>query len=214
MVPGGLANEKGNAVGKKKLRNILIIVSVFLFCMVLLACSPQTNTSGSNDPDTGAETEFSWTPDANCAMCHDNSVKTLAKLSCEAAQGDPSSTCMTCHADAKEVEAAHKEVTLADTEGDQKYLKASRVPMKTCLACHNLEELAVATAGNTALADDRGTIVNPHEVMTVTNINGAHDEASCANCHKIHSDKDTIELASDYCLTCHHDNIYECNTCH
>ena len=63
----------------------------------------------------------------------------------------------------------------------------------------------------TALTDDKGTTVNPHERPA----GEKHDEenpATC-DCHNNHS-KDLEKDAQKYCAQCHHRGVYECGTCH
>lgn len=36
----------------------------------------------------------------------------------------------------------------------------------------------------------------------------------CMSCHKMHSDKSVEKVAADKCTDCHHENVYECYTCH
>ena len=70
------------------------------------------------------------------------------------------------------------------------------------------EEHVALTAGVTELTDSNGTMVNPHEVMGLTE---GHADIVCADCHAMHSAGST---AAETCVSCHHAGVYECNTCH
>ena len=42
---------------------------------------------------------------------------------------------------------------------------------------------------------------------------------TCESCHGVqsngmHSDKSVEKVAADKCTDCHHENVYECFTCH
>lgn len=187
---------------------------------LLAACAPQANPNpgqvtgeGGGEAPAMEQTGW-WSPESDCAKCHESSASTLASLACEAAQGD--NACMTCHDDVDNIKLAHEKVSMSDMAGDDTYLKKSRIQMDTCLSCHNLDDLIAATADVDALTDFKGTTVNPHEAWTARNVNGAHDEITCGSCHKMHTtDGVTTEKAAyDFCKECHHTGEYICNTCH
>ena len=92
-------------------------------------------------------------------------------------------------------------VTLVHTDTDD----------QVCFACHGtMEELAEATADSTVLTDKNGLTVNPHALPE-----GHYGNmVTCGKCHKMHDTKDTEVSATNACLGCHHDNVYECGTCH
>ena len=82
----------------------------------------------------------------------------------------------------------------------------------TCESCHGtLEDMAAKTADSTALTDDKGTTVNPHERPA----GEKHEEnpATCTDCHNNHS-KDLPKDSMRYCAQCHHRGTFECGTCH
>jgi hypothetical protein len=209
----------------RKIMRILTVVFVFVFVLALLACSPRT--AGTDSEDTGFESseesngdalvaaELTWTPESDCAMCHENSVTSLASLTCEATHADnPDDTCTTCHTDVSGMGTAHSGVTLADTTGDVHSLKKTKISEDACLSCHILDELIVATQASTVLTDSEGLTVNPHEVNSVYNVGNSHSSLICSSCHKMHSDKPVEDNASQNCRSCHHQDVYECGTCH
>lgn len=201
---------------KLKLKACLVVGLVFACLLIMMACAPhmlppeETGDNGSNVAAGGA---FNWTESSDCAMCHTRSVSSLASSSCEAMQGDPDSTCLNCHTDVAGIKSAHANVSMTDTAGDLDRLKKTNVEESTCLSCHDLDDITLATA-DVALTDSEGTSVNPHEAMTVHNVNAAHDDMTCSSCHKMHSSAPTLDNAANMCLGCHHEDVYECYTCH
>ncbi len=72
-------------------------------------------------------------------------------------------------------------------------------------------QLIAATADSVVLTDSEGTVVNPHDLPDSTN----HNKIVCVDCHKIHdTEADLAKTASKKCTSCHHENVYECYTCH
>jgi len=207
-------------LNKRKYLRILSFIVFFGLCLVLVACAPKTDTTdpagnGNTEGNGSATTDFNWSVESNCSTCHERSVTSLTRLSCEAAQANaPNDTCMICHDDTTGVKAAHAAVKLSDTAGDGTRLKKSEISESVCLACHDLEELKSTTADNTELTDNSGIVVNPHEVSTTLNINGNHSSAICSSCHKMHSTEAIGNTAERFCLDCHHTGDYECGTCH
>ncbi len=87
-----------------------------------------------------------------------------------------------------------------DTDADD---EEEALPEKT--------QLIAATADSEVLTDSEGTVVNPHDLPDSMN----HNKIACVDCHKIHdTEADLAKTASKKCTSCHHQNIYECYTCH
>ena len=72
------------------------------------------------------------------------------------------------------------------------------------------EALIAATAASTALTDENGTVVNPHDLPAVED----HASLTCVSCHKGHADDTIEESAMKACVLCHHESVFECYTCH
>lgn len=119
------------------------------------------------------------------------------------------SPCLSCHTDEATLATVHEGVT-ADKK-IPKRLKQTSVGADTCLACHKQEDIREATANSEVLTDDHGTVVNPHDVMELT---ASHEGLACASCHNPHNDASIAEAAQQTCQGCHHENVYECGTCH
>lgn len=191
-----------------KARLAVLCFSVVLFAaLVLAACSPNPSNSGSDSADGGASSE-SWTMESECGSCH---VKES-----ESAQ-DPSTphgihsalACNSCHIDEDgKLGKAHE-----DYKDDPlpEALKITKVSSDACTGCHDTVELAAKTASTGVLTDENGLTVNPHDIPETEN----HESSVfCSSCHKMHSESSVVDTAQSVCLNCHHENVYECGTCH
>lgn len=117
-------------------------------------------------------------------------------------------TCADCHEDSDKLADAHKRMN-GGTEATR--LKKTAVASELCLACHDADTLAEATAECTVLTDDNGTTINPHQLPEV----GEHAGINCADCHQVHEAEKTLaQTARTTCGSCHHAGVYECGTCH
>ena len=126
--------------------------------------------------------------DVDCGMCHADqqaSMEDEALSACTHVQ-QAQATCTTCHVDEATLSGVHEGATADSTK--PKKLKKSDVTPATCQAagCHDEspEEHVALTAGVTELTDSNGTMVNPHEVMGLTE---GHADIVCADCHAMHS---------------------------
>lgn len=132
--------------------------------------------------------------------------------------------CLSCHGDDAPLAAlllADDESERAEDEGkDAPAEKAETVAKPVEADDKEVEEasedvgstkaLAETTAQSTVLTDKHGTVCNPHALPQ----NSSHDTIACVSCHKVHDDV-TLERRSELtCLNCHHDEVYECGTCH
>lgn len=185
--------------------------------LALAACAPQQATTdeladtGANASDEAAAVQIDWSLESDCAMCHGAESASMDDGACPAsthqAQG---ATCATCHTDEAALTEAHANAQAgAETPS---HLSSSDVSQDACLTCHDLDELAAATAEFDGLTDTQGTTVNPHALPE----NADHAaEVSCSSCHKMHeSDSEPATEARRTCNDCHHEGVYECYTCH
>lgn len=85
-----------------RLRHLVLGLAVAA-AAVLVGCAPQANDvagGGSTGQDEPAAVDFSWSQEADCAMCHAAESASVEDASCQAAmheqQGVP---CSGCHAD-------------------------------------------------------------------------------------------------------------------
>ena len=101
-------------------------------------------------------------------------------------------TCASCHPDNAALASAHEGALPSSTM--PKRLTKTKVDDTLCLACHDQEEL----------------VENPHALPETEN----HTAIACSDCHKMHSPETAAETAKAKCLSCHHEDVFECNTCH
>ncbi len=203
------------------------LMLVFGLC-ALGACSPATPSTSStatdpasSQPADGVEAStteadatetmaFTWSPESDCAMCHQADTDSFDDASCPASQhADMKDQCMSCHDDPN-MERAHSKVEIGDTK-KKATLKRTAVTRESCTtSCHDQAELTEKGAAATVLTDKNGLTVNPHELPA----HEEHEGITCASCHKLHTSDSPEEAAPAVCLNCHHANVYECNTCH
>lgn len=186
-----------------------------------------------------AQTEYKWSMDLDCALCHAKEAASLG-LTAAAEEGTADGAKADAEMTDEELGSAHTTEVAAyarthvqnfkfecatchiESEGLEKghkklnsgkeatRLKKSEVDASICLTCHQPEKLVEATADYTGLTDTKGTTVNPHELPKV----GNHETIQCFNCHQVHSEKAITETAIAACNSCHHAGVFECGTCH
>lgn len=164
--------------------------------------------AGTQEAEPEVVLEGAWTPEADCASCHADEV---ASFGDEAAYAfdHATMTCIDCHTDTEALAQVHEGAT--STGAKLAMLSTTAVPDELCLACHDQQTIADATADNTMLTDLNGTVVNPHELPEVAD----HDGITCVSCHSIHGETTDMERTVDrVCASCHHAEVYECYTCH
>lgn len=189
----------------------------------LMGCAPQpkaadtgsgagATTEEAADDDPMAGQPVNWTMESDCATCHTSEAESAVDTACPqgVAHEAEGITCVQCHTDEATLSTEHADVKF----GDKPATKATvdTVDPATCISCHgDLAEVAALTAESTALTDDKGTTVNPHERPA----GAKHEEfpATCTDCHNNHS-KDLPKDAMKYCAQCHHRGVFECGTCH
>lgn len=188
--------------------NLILIGIAAVLCMT--ACSPKEASDTSNSDAKTTSIDFAFAEDSDCAMCHTVESTSATDGSCLASQASHASTeCVSCHTFNEDLEKAHAKVKAGETPRDE--LRRTKVEDDACLSCHDYEELAEKTASSTALVDANSLTVNPHEVYK-TGL--SHNDIACSNCHEMHKADTPKETAQATCLSCHHENVFECGTCH
>ncbi|WP_296010065.1 cytochrome c3 family protein [uncultured Adlercreutzia sp.] len=200
------------------------ILAVACAAGLLVGCAPKADggNAGADAPAAQATDEaednplagqpVNWTMESDCATCHTTEAASATDAACpqDVAHEAEGLTCVQCHTDEAVLSTAHAEVTYDDKPASK--ATVATVDPATCIACHgDMDEVAKLTADSTALTDDKGTTVNPHERPA----GERHDEvpATCTDCHNNHS-KDLPKDAMKYCAQCHHRGTFECGTCH
>lgn len=205
---------------------VLVVLGVVLALAAamwtLSGCAPKeqaTEPAGQEQKDDSASgtsamdgQPVNWTMESDCAICHTSEAASATDTSCPQAVAHEAESlvCADCHTQEDVLSTAHADVKF----GDKVATKATvaSVDPETCIACHGtMEDMAAKTAGSTALTDDKGTTVNPHERPA----GEKHEQnpATCTDCHNDHS-KDLPKDAMKYCAQCHHRGTFECGTCH
>lgn len=185
----------------------LAAAALFVALLVMIGCAP---TPSEPEPEPAAE----WTIDSDCASCHTTEVASGTDKSNLYSwhSEEPGVTCTTCHVD-DDGGLTKGHANYADAQPPTK-LRRSRVPSSSCEidGCHVQSKLAQATASSTVLTDANGTVVNPHQLPdTPSHTNNIN----CSSCHRLHVvQADLDKDANDLCDGCHHEHVYECNTCH
>jgi hypothetical protein len=196
-------------------------LSVLLICLglvtLLLACAPRMADPEATDASMENATEQqllvpAWSPASDCASCHVNEAvsqsdpKSLASLHSE-------QKCGSCHSDETSLTEVHEDYAAGELPTK---LKLSTVTDAEggCLSsgCHNQEELATKTAASLVLTDNEGTRVNPHALPATAQ--HLAEGIACVDCHMMHQDYDLEKEARETCTNCHHQNVYQCGTCH
>ena len=181
------------------------IFMVVLTVLSLVGCSPRVVSS--EDIQTATVPPFIWSPKMDCAFCHTSEAASFNEEMAASFHSDQD--CVACHDDPDVIAEAHAEISMNDTLPTKLSL-AAIIPDDLCESCHSLEDLSQATVSSTILTDENGTTVNPH------NLPEAHQgqKVSCNDCHVMHKTYDITSSAPNTCITCHHENVYECGTCH
>ena len=156
--------------------------------------------------------KFKLTEESECDACHDSEVASAQNELCLAGIEDHQDIgCLDCHTKDKALEGAHRKLSADSKEADS--LKRTEVTDQTCLNedCHNYDEMIANIPDDKLLVDANGTTVNPHEIH---NVGTSHGDIKCSDCHLTHKEGEAYQTATDKCLSCHHENVYECGTCH
>lgn len=194
----------------KVLAFCLGIVFLLVMAAVFTSCG---NAPRDGDGATGASSPavtVEWTPEVDCLTCHTaqdpKTEDSTAPAVLHAANGV---ACITCHDDTAGLITVHEGAT-SDAKMPQR-LRTTKVDEVLCLSCHDKDELAAATATSTVLTDKNGLTVNPHDLPAV----GTHSSITCTNCHAVHESGTGLSAsAMANCTKCHHEGVFECNTCH
>lgn len=209
----------------RKTMFVVILAAVCVMACVVGGCAPrqasdsseqgvtspgQSNANGTAndaDADSGMQIDMaSWSMDSDCSICHSKEQKSAQSSDCLASI-HASNDCAACH----DNESSLVEIHQSADSSDASKLKRLKEPVseEACFACHgSWEELAAATAESTAMTDKGGRTVNPHDVPVTE---GHTFELECTTCHTVHEAGDE---PGAYCKTCHHEDLYECGTCH
>lgn len=205
-----------NASAKKGMLTLLPVAAALALCALLAGCGGTLQQAGSAaDSESDAtqamtgDTSFVWSVDADCGLCHATQASSLTDPSCQVSANHANVQCVRCHTDESDLATVHEGATLASVKSIKNLSKTS-VGQDACIECHADAGAPEAAASSTVLTDDQGTTVNPHDLPQ----SGSHDTLTCGSCHTMHDTKPLEETAPAACTQCHHQNVYECYTCH
>lgn len=200
-----------------------VVLALTAAMWTLAGCAPKAESEAPAESGQQAEGSGSgasamdgqpvnWTMESDCSMCHTSEAESATDAACPQAKAHEAEgvACAQCHTDEGTLSAEHADVKFGDKPASKP--TAITVDPATCESCHGtLEDMAAKTADSTALTDDKGTTVNPHERPA----GEKHEEnpATCTDCHNNHS-KDLPKDSMRYCAQCHHRGTFECGTCH
>lgn len=162
--------------------------------------------AGGSEAQADANKAVSVAPDKNVDG-EDEAVEPLATTHAGV-------MCAACHNDEEKLAEAHENATGPKLV---RRLKYTYVETQTCLICHDSwESLAEKTEDCTMLTDSSGTVVNPHAAPATHTQDSGTDKAyvACYMCHDMHGTVSVEEQADYTCQGCHHEDVYECHTCH
>jgi hypothetical protein len=189
------------------------VVAMVLALAVVYGCTPrQANLAENALAEETTPIAIEWSLDSDCSVCHTTQDATMEDATTTAGMhavaADAQSTCISCHTDETSMANVHKGVEAEPNI--EAFLKRTEVPSENCTAsgCHDTDETSriEATASLTTFTDSKGTVVNSHAVPT----GEGHKDLACSSCHKGHGETRGV----DYCYGCHHQRVFECNTCH
>lgn len=206
-----MGENRGNAVVRSRCATMATMAAVtaatFAVAGLLGACAPQQQQAdASSGEGADAAITVAWSTDMACSSCHAREAGTESDTACLASK-HAADSCESCHGAAESLADAHAGAS-ADASMPAKLSKEHAVGEETCLSCHgSWDELAAKSADVTVLTDADGTTVNPHAMDRT----GDHAGITCTSCHSVHeAETDQKEL----CLSCHHEDVFECRTCH
>lgn len=184
----------------------LLVWMVVLTVFPLVGCSPRVVSDGDIEQmDTALQ--VNWSPEMDCTFCH--TVEAASYTQDMTASFHSEQDCVVCHDDGALLSEAHAEITMNDNLPARLSI-AAEISDELCESCHSLESRSQATMGSTILTDENGTIVNPHMLPD----SHQDQKVSCTDCHVMHKINDIASSAQNTCVSCHHENVYQCGTCH
>lgn len=198
--------ENMGVISYKKVVVLVVCAVVACLLLILAGCAGGSETGFSSEEDNTQQTASGWDASIDCASCH------MAEATSQTSESyrhieHSGMNCLSCHVDNDDLEKAHID---AGTDVSKAKLKKTEIDENICLSCHTKADLATATANNTVLTDKEGLTVNPHDLPEKED----HKKVNCISCHVMHTDKNIDEEAQASCISCHHENVYECYTCH
>ena len=166
----------------------------------------EETTGEETAPQTGVSAE-AWAS-SDCGACHaEGQADSADAPSLASSHMGRGVSCIACHTDEERLGEIHAEADPTDKTPNR--LRKTDIDSAACTVsgCHDdAAALVEATEGVTVLTDQDGLTVNPHAVPP----SESHASVTCGSCHIGHTEPDYQKA----CTRCHHENVYECGTCH
>lgn len=214
-----MANTLTSGRRAKVFAGLAVVAFTALLAAAMLSisgCAPKVVNEPTQEEDPLLAKAVDWSMEGDCAVCHAIEDATMQDANCPQASLHVDMECIECHTNVEGMTSSHEGLVYADamTTGEIKP-KANTADPLACQdpECHGtMEEMAEKTVDSTALVDEKGTVVNPHDYDTQYEQH-AQNQPECTDCHGIHSD----ELEKDammWCAQCHHKGVFTCGNCH
>ena len=189
--------------------------AAFVFGCAVAMPAQQSYAAGSSDKDAAELTDYAWTPDDDCSMCHQKETESLEKDNRLVSKHAAMLACTDCHknldaeADAEESaeteEAAEAEET---AEAEQPKHSANILELKTLEQVHegitSTKDPKKGRLYSTEVVDDTCLSCHPRETLV---------EAT-ADCETLKDSDGTVVNPHDIPSTEAHDSRIMCVTCH
>ena len=204
-----------NIIKNKRNRNLLALIVAVLIIIALPAYELIAGSDLTAEASKGADENAVFYDVENIMSYYIDSINdegTMVYAHYNNDSGDVEEVnCLSCH-DMDMLRKLYYKVDASILEEAMNAMNSSETTLM-CLTCHgSYEELAALTADYTDFADREGTVANPH--IYGGGMVDTHEELSCLSCHSGHINMDDITMAKMYCYGCHHDEVFECGTCH
>jgi hypothetical protein len=194
----------------------MLLLTLCLVCgaVALTACAPRsssdsqvTTIADAQSSNDAVEDVFAaaWSPESDCLVCHASAEpNTLGTIHQELG-----TDCLVCH-NADELTTIHAEH--GDSGRTPTRLRYSKMADTTCLSsdCHTDRASLTTRTADVLITDKNGLSMNPHDLPS----SSEHEALRCASCHSMHEESDTFTVAQRECFGCHHQQVFECGTCH
>ena len=203
----GMIHESAQVQRRRVACALAVAAATLVLASSLSACAPKQSQADASSAKNGdAAMTVAWSADMECSSCHAQEVGSESDSACLASKHE-SASCESCHGTAESLADAHASAS-AEATMPTKLSKEHAIDEDTCLSCHgSWDDLAGKSADVTVLTDANGTTVNPHAMDRT----GDHAAISCTTCHSVH---EAEADQKEYCLSCHHEDVFECRTCH
>jgi len=189
-----------------------VILAVYAALFILIGCGKPTEKPPGGDPDPPVVGDVVWSEKSDCGSCHVTEFKSTTDNKYGSyPHYQEGNDCFDCHLNTGSVlNKVHENYATGKVPTE---LKKTQVLDATCLTsgCHNKDDNKKATAASKVLTDAKGKVQNPHDMPDKLEHNTM---VNCMSCHTMHKVLNLDSTARGVCLGCHHQNEYECYTCH